>query len=713
MEKNHKLFFAGVSVAVVVILGLNAVFIPPADVYVPPSSIIWDLEQGDIIYYGLYDSYSQSITNEELRFMGIISKSEVMHVGDLSSDLDSADDLVLMSTVLMGDENIGYEAPMSYDLYNIIMAFDVNATRGTGDYGLESYFSEPSALHAVHSAFYSYILDFAAALPTIESIDNTFSNAPVFESIEELMMFAAMYGGFVPVAFGFNTYTYPTLPPPWKYYSADVMRNRWDYTTFAAPRITEAVSLQTTGGSSHNGSLSFNSLSYIEPDNGGYGISDLDFNHLYWDISPAIEDTEGYRIEFQLNNTLNMDGSTIIKYSMPYHFETIDTTTLIERIYKGENGIILNITGGNLYAQTGEYLWNGATYEPNPDPQSWDLVGELTSLDLNEFLKITLGFGERTYAVNFIDLETLTELTFTDIEYHMDNITSMGVNEDLKIAYSNGRTLSPDAGSEGARHMVFNPYNFHEFSITYKCPTAGEVHFDNFDITFGRPVYYMYDNEYFYKTPDLVSAIFDFAFSFYHLMFLPRDFNYEIFSWVFGFLNSIWGYLKENMMPPEVAADLPNYIFTISNNETHLNIKMESGVFETLWEMIWARMLGSDGLQHTLGQFIATFELQWDKQYGFFQYGFLEFTFPEIAITHRSGIELVATTMEGDAYPSTIPARYSITDKIGALTDGILAQLWAQYKTTIILYTAGVIAASIAGMYGVDAIIKAIRKRRS
>jgi hypothetical protein len=151
------------------------------------ADITWKAEIGDKFYFKVFDNYYKSINNEQIENYEMILKSEIIDVRDLTLDKDKEDDLLIMSSWLLGDgEMYPFKFPNYFDMYDlfIMLQNDYLSENTENNLGNASSLTEwgiPSAVHTQTSQLYQYLNDLIRAykcgelnvsITEFEQIDN-------------------------------------------------------------------------------------------------------------------------------------------------------------------------------------------------------------------------------------------------------------------------------------------------------------------------------------------------------------------------------------------------------------------------------------------------------------------------------------------------------------------------------------------------------------
>ncbi len=166
-SKKKKL----ISIAIILIVVgavLSGIFIPKMLTgQVQDEEITWDQDKGDVYYLGVRDDYfygDRQNDDDFIRKFRTVLKSEILDKKDLEVDWDNDDDLVIMSSILMGKEDVyTIEFPNFLDLYTIFLTLNnIQEITNTGSPSLLNpmNFNEwaiPGAIHYQCSSVYHFL----------------------------------------------------------------------------------------------------------------------------------------------------------------------------------------------------------------------------------------------------------------------------------------------------------------------------------------------------------------------------------------------------------------------------------------------------------------------------------------------------------------------------------------------------------------------------
>jgi hypothetical protein len=633
----------------------------------------WNVGKGDTFYYGFDDEYNFE-NGSEVKAYRALWKSEIVEEKDFTSDVDTLDDLAIFSSIVIGDDVAGYSIPVPIDIYTIMDIIDL--VKGN-DVAVEGQviknFAEPSALHIVQSQIYSKLIKFTEQLPTRETTAQLIEEAPLFDDLAQLMDFVGTYVDLELPDFDFegsNDY----LPANWVWGNEFDINNEIKISEYN--NVFDNVA-DLTSYSYQN--LSYNILDgFPDPKPNPYELF-INTSKLSWYAS------------YDSNDALHQEQ---FGFLFPYDFQSLYNGHIT-----GTNGFWLKIEGGNLYARQGPHLWDKDVSQYFDNTEEWKLLGSIISQ--NEMLKFIVNFAEKGASLSIREADSINVQTFDYIPYYIEE---------------NRTIVDVDAGLGGGNYETFNPINFHLFMMSQNSTSgvASKEYLDNFDYTLGESTPYSDNIEYWTEQDQFISAI-GTALSFYHFILLPKEFNFTLVDNLLTLVQGLYGRLR-----PLLADSLgmsvdatPEFLFEkIDTNQTY-GIRINQTVTDFLKLIL---LQGGYKIMLPVGDWNLAITLEYDKEFSGFKNLELQIGYPELDMIRTTSLHLVATSYDGDRYPTNPPNEYGLINmdkfKESGLLDGIINDVVSENLPLLIGVGVGVVVVSALSGWGISELTRFIRRRK-
>jgi hypothetical protein len=601
-------------------------------------------------------------------------KSEIVRAQDLEFDSDTETDLVISSSLMIGNEEAGIELPITIDAYHILsgiqiagqLSEDGERPDGPGILGGINY-PDFSPLHYVSSYTFSVINSFVEMMPQVERLNDTITEVPLFNDIDQLLLLVSSFTDVDRADFTFGDSAIGGIPQGWSWTSTDKLNNKIEVIQ-RPDSFGRAIRMYQNGNQADTNTLNFDlgdyskellGLETFDPYVYGLNCSAISF-YYYHDRVPLAESQFKFVFPFDIHYYNTSEGE--------YQHKT------------GENGAIFKIEDDHLFWKIGKVEWDGAVYGPPEEtPGSWVELGQINSnlLEYDTLLKFIVDFDQNEYNIQIQDVMSGNEQDFTEIPYYMDFAE---ISDNIQ---------------EGA---VFYPNNFYKFEAIQDSPTASECWLDNY----ASQVYNIYDlasDDTILEYESYVDQAFDYLFgaSIYNLLIFPEEFDFNKFTSVFQLLNDLFSYYALDQGFSRTQ------LFDIIKTPERLTIELPIEAYQFL----------EDFLGLNLQKFVdadITFKIWWDINARMFGGIILRSDYKEIKIVREISCQIVATSRPNDTYPSEIPEDYSLIGNldISKYTDQILDQYLPQVIGGVVILVGVCTLTSV----GIEELIGLIRRKR-
>lgn len=690
-----------------------------------------DWNVGDKFYYHIGDSYYNENKSVNYRNYGSLLKSEVIHIGDLEVDNDGLDDIGFISSTLIGDEFIGAESPVIFDLYQVfslisIISGEENYDPISGEFF--RFFAEPSSVHIALSSFYLTLIELSEKFPDPENLVSLLiqgGGASFFEAGDEdsgldLSALAAQLATFIFSDYDFLDVAEGELHPDFSWESDDKIQNEAGVFLSTWAKYGNMIRMYQSGSQSADSTLSWD---YLQSRNYTNGVEEM-LNYLYW------SDTRKYDFTFRYNQT--SDRNTTIELGQDfYHWqETQNPSTDFPTI--GFNGIRVMFNETGLYNQIGSHYFDG-TYIANTPLElinTWVKIfdySEVSDFDFDQPIRYIFNtyqdISPMKYNITMIQLKEGDQFYtiggFDNLGYYLES------NYEGKVKYYTENSENFWANGD------FVALNFHKLRIIQSENNAeGDDLFDDF--TFENARIIELATEKVLSADNLIMETLGLGISFYHFLLLPDTFDMNVITFFIETLNIILDnlfrimdmsgileevgidYLKEleALEFPEEYWELPYSPFSITETDDLISIELDERVWILVMSLL--KTLLSSNLRFLTGKQVLGLSMSWDKKARMFNELLVHITMPEIDMQREVGIKLVCTTRPNDGVPTKIPKEYSlfsddllmnlIEANYGAIQSYLLGKLWPVMLGAAV----GVIAASV----GISQIIVSLTRRK-
>lgn len=693
--KTIKYGFAGLSIIGIIIISVALFPTPPASLQNNDlADFNWNSwSEGDLFYYFVGDSYSNINQSKSYRDYGALLKSEIIKIGDLSVDNDALDDLTFMSSALIGDERIGFEVPILFDLYQIFAIVSMISGEESYDPYEKEYFrlfAEPSSIHVALSSFYMSLVELAEKFPDPESLVTGAIAGPTdvfFTGELGFAELAAQLSAFIFADYTFTNEPIGLMPKDFIWDALDKDNNFAGVVETLYSKFMNMLRISQNGEQSSNQSVTWDY--FIKNLYEKHGETEK-LNYHYYST------TKSYDFQFQFDNGTSRE--TIIEMGQDYNHE-VETDVWIE----GFNGLKLKFDDDGLSYINGTFyfednlLINSST-NTFEDNRIFNWVDLQDDFNFSQPVRYITSVGPQTFNLTLIQLNDgqINNYTYTGLKYYIT------AEDTALIKYAS------DDFIDGFNTGYFTALNFHKLRINQ--PSTNPEGFDLFDdYTFSTLNIIDQHTQRVLSADNLILKTLGLGISFYHFLLLPENFQMSVISKMVDFLNyameSLFESLEalpdyddliesynENLIKASYSSDdfeIPSPVFLIEETNTTISVSIDDRIWVFVITLIEDMMLGSN-LRFITGRQKLGFKMEWDLTAMMFKELNIYTIMPEIDVRRDISIKLVCTSRLNDGIPTKIPSHYGIIneDKVLLLVDDyfdvILDYIWQQNKLAIV-----------------------------
>lgn len=665
-EKGKKVLVSSAIITLLFIATLGSLQIFNGNV-MEEGEVTWNAQKGDVYYLGFKDDYfytDRDNNDDFIRKFRNVLKSEILDIKDVDVDWDDDDDLIIMSSWLFGSEDTyAVEFPNWFDLYQILMTvqnfqflmdqFNDEIDAGIYQDVVKIYeWALPSAIHYQCSIVY-YFLESLAEKYKLEKLGQAVDWYD-FETFEDMM---EMFGeiamneySLMPLEDDFQDYTLGNLPSdtPYTFETNDAGDNFASIFNATDDFVLELY--QNNAESNDYVRIIYDLWDYIAESSYADRLANLnDYIFLNDQFHFNFQYNESMMNEFEIK--IKSDDFNIMGWDM--QSESMDT-------FNGYNGIDYMINNSKLYYKIGDWIitdiipdwrnelpafrsstsqekgWHEISLtEPlqNGVEYQFNIALSGTHIDTDEYyglpdipIPTTQSYYhqmsvEKWNGTDFELLDSGVYPSYIDCPYDFrpDEVQNLDnpLDEDFLFRYENWTNLE-----------------FNLRSITSAVDSIISID----DLFLDGELYWKIGNERDLMINMMMSSIV--LISFYHLLFYPNEFNWEVVKSIFQLLNELI----------EIVFGINYDLIAMYDSEDYLKIEFEQekldillGSFGTIFYDLFN--VSSDTL-FIEGDTSVNYRLVFDKRVGMMNESIFTFVYHDLGITRELGMELIACARE-------------------------------------------------------------------
>jgi hypothetical protein len=723
----------------------------------------WDVEVGDRFYLAFRDKYTwtdENLNDDEriIRDFKAILKSEILKIEDFAIDLDNDDDLMIMSSFLLGREDLfSFEIPNYFDLYNLLLlGYDISAVTDRETYFNETarlfYPSMPSAVHFVSSGVYHELDQLLEDLNIGNLVESEF---PVFNDIADLFnffrnnvlrldawneTFTDYWGGSPENKIGYelNNSIDPYEPryriyPPHDYLGINYWSYASDYLDNNSAWLFKRFNDDWGIGMFQDENTELNGKDDLQVN---VNIFDAWLNNT--EFGEEIELSDYFfrpsQFSFDLDLHLRMGLPTLDNSTNNHTLEIgligdpFNITGEIEGIefdFDGYNGIQFRISNGLLQYNIGNYTYDQSI----PFSQFWrpSTSSEKGWHNISETLNLTETFGEDSLYGELMNIEIIPNFeVMSGFGMIMDLFEFFGLDLGLGDQFSYSLEVSDAGEGSESYSQTFESIPLHidcpfdflnaknndlDSSSVFRWENMSNLYFKMYDTENNQSKDWFDDiwlNGYVYDSETHFTSLMDtfifaqlFLLSFYHTLFYPKDFDWGIITSVVALMNQMLDFFTGVEGFFTVIEDSNSLTITINNEGSQdLTDWLIVSIMDVLGYNIDYEWI--NGME---GEFEFDIFFTFDKRINVLNNTYIQIHYLDLGMDREVGMSLVAVaTKEGEAkYDQFYPA----------FPQDELAE---QFESIISQSIMGVIISSVVSIgasVGLVELIRYIRKRKT
>lgn len=599
----------------------------------PTSTITWRQEEGDIYYFGLKDDLYWQDRQDDNAFISqtrAILENEILQVKDLESDWDLDDDLTILSSVLLGSEDLNaFDFPNFLNIYRLITtSYSID---GLINFTNKNDWSLSNPLFVQYSSVYKHLISLMK-LYNLEQIGeemNTTEFSDIYHFIDWITNEMNFLNAFNET---FNENTPFQAPHNFTLYNP--------YPEYNDALVTSDLRLN----------LSQSSLAHP------YGMDILSTSlNLISDwlnkepIGERVPDLESYSFhptEFNFNLEINDSLSNILSIQlMTDYFNHSAFINSDLHDFMGNNGYNLRINNGVLQYCIGNYIYdNIPTIPPSPKSPTIPSLPEPSTEYVRESLPSEKGWHD-IWDLSSIFYEGSIYGREAKFQIYASPSTPFSFTIDLwseLLGYKIGSTiksiyidcpyfLSPENSWDNLRnnYSLFNPLNFTNLVFTLSNTTSGISADLIDDLYIDGNLYYQLDSfedlsEDFLIIQVVVLAIL-------HTLYFPNEFPFDAVESIFIIMNQINSFLY----------NITDF-FNVTSNEDMLKITINYTNKSLVGEE-FLNLIGMDSSLLRDKDMDLTQIITFDKRINILNESYFILNYNDLGITREIGMQLLAS----------------------------------------------------------------------
>jgi hypothetical protein len=673
----------------IIISCLSIVF--TSQLYDNEDEITWGLEEGDLYYFKLSDSYYES-DGELINEFAFLLKSEILEIGDLDVDWDDDDDLLIMSSFIFGDEDFySIEFPNWFDFYTFLISsynFDQMENYADNFPNVTNLvqWALPNAIHIQCSSLYHHIHSMIDKYYAGEYIDIEYGNfwefPPLYKLLNHIILDYNLDDDFEE---DFESYSLGVEADLFTIITEDNENNTAIISEDPADSLNNIWNITLDSNKSLR--TEFNLYNYFVNKT---EIGDSLNLEEYW------YKAKNFSIDLEFNDINNMDQEFQIQFGTDIFNLTANVGETL-RDFEGSNGINIKITDGVLQYFIGDYIWDGfGVRQSLSHEKGWNNFSP--SLNISKHFgaggdlipkqnRFTLDFTINENNPYLFDLSII----ITDLSISLWDFSDYSLSIDCPYDY-----LQPscyDNDKEDYTVFRFNNYTNFILNITKENDNKSVDLIDNIEI----------NGNLYYLLEDFENILHDFffsqllLFSEYHTMFFPKEFSWDDLTSISEIINDLC----------ELLFGFADFITISEDSDSLFKMEISYNAFDNLREYMKSYLLDNFAIQSNgfiEGDTDIKIVLEFDKELSILNESYIKFRYNDLDISRELKMKLVAISDEdGNQRSEKFPAIYSS----GEIEGMINSQISNGFTPIFIL---GFASSGI--VFGLSETIRVIVKRR-